>query len=108
MQQSSQPDSGSPQRWRIVWRWLACTQLPAPYWCTDEAGRYVHTVHTNSTKAKGGKEVAPACNPEAAHAGGLYALLMCLAALGYIIADVAADGLTARRHHAAARLMRCT
>ena len=43
-------------------------------------------------------QVAPACNPAAAQQGGLFALLMCLAALGYIIADVAADGLTVRNY----------
>lgn len=44
--------------------------------------------------AEGEKLAAEPCHPESAEAGGRYALLMMLAAFGYVIADVAADGLT--------------
>ena len=39
-------------------------------------------------------QAATACNPEAAEQGGVIALLLALACLGYVAADVAADGLT--------------
>lgn len=58
---------------------LAFTPLPEPYWCL------------NGTLQD--KDVPP-CNPDAKQAGGGFAFLMILAALGYVIADVAADGLT--------------
>jgi len=68
---------------------LATLPLPPPYWCV-EGRAYVRTVET----ADGGVEAAEPCNPDAAKAGGGYALLMMVAALGYCLADVAADGLT--------------
>ena len=37
---------------------------------------------------------AKPCNYQAAKSGGQFAGLMCLAATGYVLADVAADGLT--------------
>lgn len=46
----------------------------------------------NSTGS--GLAVAQPCNPAAAEQGGYYAALMFLASLGYMAADVAADGLT--------------
>jgi len=58
---------------------LSQKQLPAPYYCRDADGRYIKTM--------------PPCNPGAQQQGGAFAMLMCLAALGYVIADVAADGL---------------
>ena len=60
---------------------LALTTLPPPYYCLDEVTRRPLTDE-------------PPCNPSAADAGGHYALMMMLAALGYVVADVAADGLT--------------
>jgi MFS family permease len=75
---------------------LAYWGLPPPYWCVGEDGRYITTrqitAHGNGTG--GGLHAAQPCNASAAKAGGQYALLMSLACLGYIIADVAADGLT--------------
>ena len=81
---------------------IASTPLPPPYWCRDADGRYV----TTRDAPGGGKAAAEPCNREAASAGGRYALLMMGAALGYVVADVAADGLTVqygRREGAAAR-----
>lgn len=63
---------------------LSTHTLPQPYYCRDEAGEYVKKVN--------GTEAVP-CNPSASEKGGEYALLMCLAALGYVVADVGADGL---------------
>jgi len=65
--------------------------LPPPYWCIDSStGEYVKT----KTLPDGSEHVADPCHPDSAKAGGKYAMLMMLAALGYVIADVAADGLT--------------
>ena len=64
-----------------------CAPLPEqPYWCRDANGRYITKVTANSSSS-GGTAVATAvaaepCNAEAARAGGRYALLMMLAALG--------------------------
>jgi hypothetical protein len=69
---------------------LAQKELPPPYWCRDESGVYVTTV----TAPDGSKRPAEPCNASAALKGGGFALLMMLAALGYVVADVAADGLT--------------
>ena len=42
---------------------LANTSLPAPYWCTDAEGKYVHTIAENgNTTSSGGKQVVPARN----------------------------------------------
>ena len=60
---------------------LAVMPLPEPYWCLTDDG-----LSHNTT--------APPCNPHASKEGGFYATLMMLAALGYVVADVAADGLT--------------
>lgn len=57
---------------------LSWTPLPEPYYCRG---------------ADGGLDEEHICNEEAQFAGGRFAMLMCLAALGYVIADVAADGL---------------
>lgn len=70
---------------------LGCTPLPDPYWCVDEAtGKYIQKV----TLPDGTTDAAEPCNPDAAKEGGKYAILLMLACLGYVIADVAADGLT--------------
>lgn len=98
--------------------WAACTfallvlasvGLPEPYWCTDEDGVYVtscdeaHRGHSAcghspfATDPRTGKlkvVAANPCNAEAADAGGSVAILMFFACLGYVCADVAADGLT--------------
>ena len=60
---------------------LSWTSLPPPYWC-----------HSNVTGEALTSE--PPCNEHAETQGGRYALLMMAAALGYVVADVAADGLT--------------
>ena len=91
--------------------WCMCTvmlvfiwsvPLPEPYWCRDAKGVYI----TKVTNPDGATSAATPCNAAAATEGGKYALLMMLAALGYVIADVAADGLTVqygRREPAARR-----
>ena len=72
--------------------YISSVPLPSPYWCRDANGEYI-TSSENSTRP-GNHAAAEPCNADAAKAGGPYALLMMLAALGYVIADVAADGLT--------------
>ncbi|KAL3905583.1 MAG: hypothetical protein SGPRY_010862, partial [Prymnesium sp.] len=57
---------------------LALTPLPPPYYCIEEGRLNLHKV----------------CNPAAASSGFPFAVLLCLAACGYVAADVAADGLT--------------
>jgi len=57
---------------------LSTHTLPEPYYCFVN-GTYL--------------EEEPPCNPSAKEKGGEYAMLMCLAALGYVVADVGADGL---------------
>eukprot|EP00658_Telonema_sp_P-2_P082220 TRINITY_DN8636_c0_g1_i2.p1 TRINITY_DN8636_c0_g1~~TRINITY_DN8636_c0_g1_i2.p1 ORF type:complete len:241 (+),score=46.49 TRINITY_DN8636_c0_g1_i2:124-846(+) len=57
---------------------LSMHTIPDPYYCRDDDGNYTKIV----------------CNPDAKTKGGEYSLLMLLAALGYVVADVAADGLT--------------
>jgi hypothetical protein len=76
--------------------YISCVPLPAPYWCRDANGEYITTAANSSGSTQHGKHAAAAepCNSDAAKAGGAYALLMMLAALGYVVADVAADGLT--------------
>lgn len=69
---------------------LSMQTLPPPYWCVGPDGRYV-----THTEGPGGRKVAAQpCNADAAKSGGRFALLMILAATGYVVADVAADGLT--------------
>ena len=75
----------------MVLGWAWCTivlvaqalgsPLPDPYWCRESG-----TGRANTT--------APPCNPAARDAGGWYALVLMLAAWGFLVADVAADGLT--------------
>ena len=60
---------------------IALTPLPAPYWCHNTTDGAADTA-------------SPPCNPHAKTQGGYFATLMMLAALGYVVADVAADGLT--------------
>ena len=82
---------------------LATTSMPAPYWCVDVEGDPITTVIDAQT---GKHSAAVPCNRHAQHEGGKFALLMAFAALGYVIADVAADGLTvefARREPMATR-----
>jgi len=70
---------------------LAYTPLPDPYWCVDEhTGFYIDKIKL----ANGTEVAAEPCNPDARKSGGVYAALMMLAAVGYVVADVAADGLT--------------
>jgi hypothetical protein len=69
---------------------LALQPLPPPYWCIGEDGRYTK----QRTAPDGTTHAAEPCHPDSARAGGSYALLMILAATGYVVADVAADGLT--------------
>jgi Na+/melibiose symporter-like transporter len=88
------PINGYRRKPYMVVGWLMCAvtliylstlTLPEPYFCRDDAGEYIKQT-ANSTAAE-------PCNPSARDAGGEIAMLMCLAALGYVIADVAADGL---------------
>jgi len=87
---------------------IACTALiilynkpiPEPYWCKDANGHFI-TAHPTDPK----KPATP-CNKDASTSGGPIALLMMLVSTGYMIADVAADGLTvqfARREPQAIR-----
>ena len=71
-------ESDSDAWWQVL---LSQTPLPPPYWC-----------HSNVT----GEALTsqPPCNEHAETQGGRYALMMMAAALGYVVADVAADGLT--------------
>lgn len=64
---------------------LAVIPLPAPYWCVDGDGNYI-------TKNADGSPATP-CNRSAKEMGGKYAMLLMMACFGYVIADVAADGL---------------
>mmetsp|Transcript_32765 Transcript_32765/g.76572 ORF Transcript_32765/g.76572 Transcript_32765/m.76572 type:complete len:579 (+) Transcript_32765:76-1812(+) len=57
---------------------LGTKPLPKPYFCVAPDGNF---------------DKDQICNEEARWAGGEFACLMCLAALGYVVADVAADGL---------------
>ena len=60
-----------------------CAPLPEqPYWCRDANGRYITKATANSSSSGGTTVAAEPCNAEAARAGGRYALLMMLAALG--------------------------
>ena len=65
---------------------LSLRPLPPPYWCTDADGRYITKV---------GNVTATPCSESSAKQGGPIALLMSMAVSGYVLADVAADGLTA-------------
>ena len=69
---------------------LSMQPLPEPYWCRDDDGEYITTV----TSADGKSHAAEPCNEEASRQGGHFAFFMMLASLGYVVADVAADGLT--------------
>lgn len=104
----------------MVMGWAMCTlvlcvmsfnKLPDPYWCVDALSGEFITIETypNGTAkhdADGSPVPAEPCNAAARDAGGAFALWMSLAALGYVVADVAADGLTveyARREPLAKR-----
>eukprot|EP00937_MAST-01D_sp_MAST-1D-sp2_P002439 g2439.t1 len=84
---------------------LSAKPLPLPFWCVNAtSGEYITKVSASAAGA--GAAVATPCNPASKDAGGAFALWMCLAACGYVVADVAADGLTveyARREPAARR-----
>ena len=86
---------------------LSATPLPEPYWCVDDDRVYVtacdgkhanHSAcsHLNASSSSGGgaSRAATPCNAAAANHGGSVAMLLFLACLGYVCADVAADGLT--------------
>jgi len=106
------PIKGYNRKPYMVLGWILCCMalalltfmpMPDPYWCTDADGIYITT---NGTDADGHSIPATPCNPEAQKMGGMFSALMMLAALGYVIADVAADGLTvqyARREPAETR-----
>ena len=86
---------------------LAAGGLPDPYWCADSGGHYVTTCDTphsshpacvpsvDSPRDIGGEAAAAPCNAAAAAGAGWVTCLMFVATLGYVCADVAADGLTA-------------
>ena len=112
------PIGGYRRKPYMVIGWALCTLallalasggLPEPYWCTDDDGIYVttcdeaHRGHSAcagkpfaTDPATGQLKAAAAepCNAAAADAGGPVAILMFVACLGYVCADVAADGLT--------------
>jgi hypothetical protein len=80
---------------------LFLSDLPPPYFCVDpDSGEYLRTtlVSSNSSAAKdAGVDAAgdgmvqiPAepCNPSASTQGGKFALWMCAAAFGYVVAGV--------------------
>lgn len=69
---------------------LWCQPLPAPYWCIDPSnGQYIKEIKLpNNTTT-----VAPPCNANASKGGGFWAALLMCASLGYVIVDVASDGL---------------
>ena len=93
---------------------IASIGLPPPYWCRGGAdgasGPFVTEcvgpgAAARHPKACGGLDpaaladddavaVAAPCNAAAPAAAGAYAGLLCAAAFGYVVADVAADGLT--------------
>ena len=83
---------------------LAIQPLPEPYWCvSNETGEFITEIKDPAT---GDTTPATPCSPKTAEEGGGFAFLMCLAAFGYVVADVAADGLTVeygRREPAAKR-----
>lgn len=94
------PIRGKRRKPYMVIGWALCAAvllvmstipLPPPYWCVDPAtGKYI-----KKAKLPNGKnEAAEPCHPQAAEQGGKYALLFMFAATGYVVADVAADGLT--------------
>ena len=71
---------------------ISATPLPPPYYCRDGPDGAYNLSHT--------------CNEAAASSGMPYAFLMLMVAIGYVMADVAADALTvtyARREPAAER-----
>ena len=84
----------------MVMGWLCCcltlfalsTQgLPPPYWCVDNVtGEFITTMTDEHNKTV----PSPPCHPATSEEGGSFAMWMCFAAFGYVIADVAADGLT--------------
>lgn len=92
------PIRGLRRKPYMILGWCVCTavlivlwfqHLPPPYWCIDErTGRYIKKVEINGTT-----HAAVPCNPSARSQGGHWAFLMMFAALGYVIADVASDGL---------------
>ena len=84
------PIRGYRRKPYMVFGWTVCTAmlvglymvpLPPPFYCVDEATGALLTDE-------------PPCHPESADQGGLFTLLMTGACLGYVVADVAADGLT--------------
>jgi uncharacterized membrane protein YgcG len=100
----------------MVLGWTICTlmlvvlyfeELPPPYWCVDDDGDYIKKrPGLGPLQMANESVVAEPCNPHAAKTGGKYALYMSMAAFGYVVADVAADGLTvqyARREPLAQR-----
>ena len=71
---------------------LSSQSLPEPFFCRDHAtGEYIKKRYHNITREYIG--MAEPCNPNAPQQGGLYVILMSGASLGYVIADVAADGM---------------
>ena len=105
--------------WMVV-GWTMCAlmcfvifvmPLPEPYWCQSESGHYITTC-SHAGDAARSPQYAKACGAIADDAfgdgavaaapgnaatqtmAGKYAGLLAVAATGYVIADVAADGLT--------------
>ena len=101
------PIGGYRRKPYMVFGWALCagmlvllwqTALPDPYWCLSEVdGSQVldASCETDADCAQGDcHDELCVCNVDAQELGGSFALLMMVAATGYVIADVAADGLT--------------
>jgi uncharacterized membrane protein YgcG len=58
---------------------LACTPMPAPYFCQGPDGTY---------------NLKKVCNPAAKSSGYVFALMMMMVSVGVVLADVSADALT--------------
>jgi len=95
------PVCGYRRKPYMVFGWSLCAitlfalsfdKMPDPYFCVDENGYFI-TMVKNATYPDAPEVVAEPCNADARESGGHYALLMFVAAFGYVIADVAADGL---------------
>ena len=80
---------------------LAFLGLPEPYFCRDHDGSYIvectektayHSIACPNERSDGTQ--AEPCNARAPDSAGTISSLMALAAFGYMVADVAADGLT--------------
>lgn len=63
--------------------------LPAPHWCFKEDGTYLDRLE----EPNGTSCMARACNPDSAESATKYAIILMFAEIGYVLIEVAADGL---------------